>query len=196
LAVLAFDKNTLVFTAESKKWDQLSFKKDAASLAFFTAEGFLFTLIETYSEDDCVIWDPLTRKKIKSLDLDWSTDSKIRFSEHGGYAAVWDGHNNIRIWNINTENIIATLMVPTVADRSIQREDVPRDYLIGDGPQAIDASSDLKTIIVYSTIAENIVYDEASKQGTYDIAHQLIDVFRISELLAGSKDELIGKQKR
>jgi hypothetical protein len=59
-----------------------------------------------------------------------------------------------------------------------------------------NASPDLKTIIVYSTVANNIKYNEATKEGTYDTTHQLLDVFRLSELLAGNKDELNLKLKK
>ena len=196
MTILAFQSSNWLFLADTKKWSQVPFKKEVGSIVFFTPEGALFTLVETFSEDDCVIWDPSTLKKVKGLTLRWSRSERIRFSRHGAYAAVWDGKDVIRIWSINSKSVVANLIVPSLSDRSIQREPVPRDYLIGDGPQAIDASPDLKTVIVYSWLANDIQYDEVNKKGTYSISHQIVDVFRISELMASGTDELALKLKR
>lgn len=192
-AILAFNKSNWVYNADTKTWNHLGFKDEVGSIVFFTPAGFLFTLVNTYSGDDCIIWDPSTLKKLKGVDLNWSHE-RIRFSANGALVAVWNGKNNISIWDLNSKSLIALLDIPTVSDRSIQREPIPHNFAVNDGPQAMDASPDLKTIVVYSTVANNIKYNEASKEGTYDITHQLLDVFRISAEL-NIKDELNLKLK-
>lgn len=196
MTVLAFKGSNWLFNADTKKWSLVPFKKEVGSVVFFTPEGFLFTLIDTYSEDDFVIWDPSTLKKLKGMTLHWRRPDRIRFSTHGAFAAVWDGKDQVKVWNVNANTLVATAAIPTVADRRIQREPIPRDYLIGDGPQAIATSPDLKTLIVYTWLATDIKYDESKKEGTFNVGHQIIDVFRLSDILASNKDELSLKGKK
>lgn len=196
MTVLAFKGSNWLFQADTKKWSLLPFRKEAGSVVFFTPESFLFTLVETYSEDDLVIWDPLTLKKLKSMTLHWSRPGRIRFSTHGGFAAVWDGKNEVQIWNINKNELVASAMIPTASDRDIPRDAASSEYAIGDGPQAIATSPDLRTLIVYSWVATDIRYDESKKEATYKVGRQIVDVFRLSDVLASGKDELNLKVKK
>lgn len=196
MTVLAFKGSNWLFNADTKKWSLVPFKNEVGSMVFFTPAGFLFTLVDTYSEDDLVIWDPLTLKKLKGMTLHWSRPDRIRFSTHGAFAAVWDGKNEVQLWNLNKAELVARAIIPTVSERHIQRDPIPVDYAIGEGPQAMAASPDLKTIIVYSWLATDVQYDESKKEGTYKVGHQIVDVFRPTDVLASAKDELNLKLKK
>lgn len=196
MTVLAFKGSNWLFNADTKKWSLVPFKNEAGSVVFFTPAGFLFTLVDTYSEDDVVIWDPFALKTLKGMTLHWSRPDRIRFSTHGAFAAVWDGKNEVQLWNLNKAELIARAMIPTVSERPFQRDPIPADYAIGEGPQAIAASPDLKTIIVYSWLATDVRYDESKKEGTFKVGHQIVDVFRPADVLASGKDELNLKMRR